>query len=138
MAILITTGEIKDSYEILDAIFALDFHKESFLGGGADPAKAFDKVKDKLRTVCKNMGGDAVINCQFQYRVASTQDLSNALFGGSKQVMEIFAYGTAVKLISSQSKGGSFSGTAKKISCAKCHTEIPAEAGFCPECGAKV
>jgi len=137
MAILVTTGDVKETYEILDAIFALDFHKESWFGGGADPAKAFDKVKEKLRTVCKNMGGDAVINCQFQYRVASTQDLSNAIFGGAKQVMEIFAYGTAVKFISSQ-RGGLSGGTGKKINCVKCHIEIPAEAGFCPECGAKV
>jgi len=132
MAILITTGDIKESYEILDAIFALDFHKESFFGGNADPAKAFDKVKEKLRAVCKNMGGDAIVNSQFEYRVAAAE----GLFGGAKQVIEIFAYGTAVKITSTQ-KSGSL-GSAKKISCAKCHTEIPAEAGFCPECGTKV
>jgi len=133
MAILITTGDIKEPYEILDAIFALDFHKESFFGGSADPAKAFDKVKDKLRVVCKNMGGDAIVNSQFEYRVASAE----GLFGGAKQVIEIFAYGTAVKITSTQ-KSGSLGGVNKKVNCAKCHTEIPAEAGFCPECGTKI
>ena len=39
------------------------------------------------------MGGHAVINCQFEYRVAVSQGLM-----GSKQVIEIFAYGTAVRL----------------------------------------
>lgn len=39
------------------------------------------------------MGADAVICCQFEYRVAVGQGLF-----GSKQAIEIFAYGTAVKL----------------------------------------
>lgn len=137
MAILVATGSVNEPYEILDAVFAIDFHKESFFGGGTSATIAFDKVKEKLRTVCKNMGGDAVINCQFQYRECSTKDLSNVLFGGAKAVMEIFAYGTAVKLTSSQ-KGGSSGSAGKKINCAKCRIEIPAEAGFCPECGTKV
>ena len=47
MAITITTGDIKEPYEIMDAIFALDFHKEGFLTG-AKPEQAFDNVKTKL------------------------------------------------------------------------------------------
>lgn len=90
--ILITTGDIKDDYEIIDAVFALDSCKEGFFKG-ADPNKAFDKVKDGLRNKASELGGHAVINCQFEYRVALSQG-----FGGSKQVIEIFAYGTAVRL----------------------------------------
>lgn len=90
--ILITTGDIKEDYEIIDAIFALDSCKEGFLTG-ADPNKAFEKVKECLRTKAEELGGHAVINCQFEYRVALSQGLT-----GSKQVIEIFAYGTAVRL----------------------------------------
>ncbi len=90
--ILITTGDIKDDYEIIDAVFALDSCKEGFFKG-ADPNKAFDKVKDGLRKKASELGGHAVINCQFEYRVAVSQG-----FSGSKQVIEIFAYGTAVRL----------------------------------------
>lgn len=90
--ILITTGDIKEDYEIIDAIFALDSCTEGVFKG-ADPNKAFDKVKDGLRKKAKDLGGHAVINCQFEYRVAVSQGLM-----GSKQVIEIFAYGTAVRL----------------------------------------
>jgi len=90
--ILITTGDIKEDYEIIDAVFALDSCKEGVFKG-ADPNKAFDKVKDGLREKAKELGGHAVINCEFEYRVAVSQG-----FGGSKQVIEIFAYGTAVRL----------------------------------------
>lgn len=90
--ILITTGDIKEDYEIIDAVFALDSCQEGIFKN-ADPNKAFDKVKDGLRKKAEELGGHAVINCQFEYRVAVTQG-----FGGSKQVIEIFAYGTAVRL----------------------------------------
>lgn len=90
--ILITTGDIKEDYEIIDAIFALDSCTEGVFKG-ADPNKAFDKVKNVLRKKANDLGGHAVINCQFEYRVAVSQGLI-----GSKQVIEIFAYGTAVRL----------------------------------------
>ena len=90
--IIISTGDIHDDYETIDAIFALDSCKESFFNS-ADPNKAFDKVKIALRKKCYELGGQAVINCQFEYRVALSQGLI-----GSKQVIEIFAYGTAVKI----------------------------------------
>ena len=73
-------------------LFPIDSCKET-LFKGADPNKAFDKVKDGLRQKAKELGGQAVINCQFEYRIA----VANG-FGGSKQVIEIFAYGTAVRL----------------------------------------
>jgi len=90
--ILITTGDIKEDYEVIDAVFALDSCQEGFFKS-ADPNKAFEKVKDGLRQKAKELGGHAVINCQFEYRVAVAQG-----FTGSKQVIEIFAYGTAVRL----------------------------------------
>jgi len=90
--ILITTGDINEDYEIIDAIFALDSCQETFFTS-ADPNKAFDKVKDALRKKCYDLGGHAVINCQFEYRVAVHQGMIS-----NKQVVEIFAYGTAVRL----------------------------------------
>jgi len=50
-------------------------------------------VKDALEKECKKLGGNAVINCQFEYRNA----LEAKLIGKDYQVLEIFAYGTAVK-----------------------------------------
>lgn len=85
---ILTTGDVKWQYEIIDTIFAIDSHKDGFWGTGADPNKAFAAVKEKLRQTCQKLGGKAVINCQFEYR--------NAM-DGKKQVIEIFAYGTAIK-----------------------------------------
>lgn len=91
--ILITTGDIHEDYEIIDAVFALDSSQEA-LFKSADPNKAFDKVKNGLRRKAEELGGHAVINCQFEYRIAA----SPGAFGTTKQVIEIFAYGTAVRL----------------------------------------
>lgn len=108
MSVVISTGDIKEPYRILDAIFAFDSHSGGFFSG-ANPEKAFDKVKTKLRQICKEIGGDAVINCIFEYRVAletTTGGAAASLFGKAlganisdkSQTIEIFAYGTAVKL----------------------------------------
>ena len=90
---IIATGDIKQNYSIIDTIFAMDSHKEGFLSG-TDPNKAFEGVKNQLSKKCKALGGDAVINCQFEYRVAVGDGLVS-----KKQVIEIFAYGTVVKLL---------------------------------------
>lgn len=89
--VLISTGDLKEDYEIVDAIFAFDSSSQT-LFKGADPNKAFDKVKDALRAKATQLGCHAVINCEFEYRVAVSQG-----FGGG-QIVEIFAYGTAVRL----------------------------------------
>lgn len=133
MSIMITTGDIRDQYEILDAIFAMDFHKEGFLSS-ADPEKAFDKVKADLKSKCQNIGGDAVVNCQFQYRVS----VGTGMLGGAKQVIEIFAYGTAVRIIRNQKIISTKPSLMTEKKCSQCQNEIPLEAAFCPECGTKL
>ena len=89
---LITTGPINCSYTIIDTIFAVDSNKQGFWSG-VDPNKAFEGVKQQLAAKCKALGGDAVISCQFEYRNATADGVLS-----KKQVIEIFAYGTAVKL----------------------------------------
>lgn len=93
--ILITTGSLDEQveYEIIDAIFAIGSTTQGFFSG-LDPNKAFEGVKDELRKRCAALGGQAVVNCQFQYRVA----LADGAFGSKKQVIELFAYGTAVRI----------------------------------------
>lgn len=93
MAIFTSTSDSQKSYEVIDTVFALDSHKAGFFSN-ADPNKAFDGVKQQLILKCENLGGDAVVSCQFEYRNA----LADGLLG-KKQVIEIFAYGTAVKFI---------------------------------------
>jgi hypothetical protein len=93
--IKVSTSSINQQYEVVDIIFAFDSHKEGFLENGADPTKAFVKVVNRLRSICADLGGDAVINCQFDYRYA----VGSSLVGNAKQVIEIYAYGTAVKYL---------------------------------------
>ena len=93
--IKVSTSSINQNFEVVDIIFAFDSHKEGFLEAGADPTKAFVKVVNRLRSICVDLGGDAVINCQFDYRYA----VGSSLVGNAKQVVEIYAYGTAVKFI---------------------------------------
>lgn len=91
--VIISTGDIRQNYQILDVVFAMDSHKEGFLSA-ADPNKAFEGVKKQLEAKCLALNGNAVINCEFEYRVAVGDG-----FVGKKQVMEIFAYGTIVRFI---------------------------------------
>lgn len=91
MDIKITTTDLKQEYEIVQAIFALDSHAGGFLSG-VDPDKAFSGVKEQLKNQAKKLGCNAVIGCQFEYRNALADG-----FVGKKQAIEIFAYGTAVK-----------------------------------------
>lgn len=91
MTIKISTTDIEQDYEILDAVFALDSSTAKIFSS-ANPGAAFQGVNKQLREVCSSLGGDAVIGCQFEYRNA----LADGIFG-KKQSIEIFAYGTAVK-----------------------------------------
>ncbi len=93
--IRVLTGDHPKPYEVIDSVFAIDSATEA-LFQGLDPGAAFDGVKQQLRVNCSELGGDAVINCSFEYR--------NVLAGGAlgkKQGLEIFAYGTAIRLVKS-------------------------------------
>tara|TARA_Y100001978_G_C23447703_1_gene316149 strand:+ start:55 stop:333 length:279 start_codon:yes stop_codon:yes gene_type:complete len=84
--VIISTGSLNYQYVVLDCIFAFD-HAE--LSAGIDPQ--FEGVKQKLKDLCMELGGDAVINTNFQYNSAHTDGLF-----GAKQIIEIFAYGTVI------------------------------------------
>ena len=91
-----STSVIQEKYKVIDIIFAFDSHEPGafsslFGSGGAKPGSAFDRVTDRLRNACFDLGGDAVISCQFEYRFTSTSG-----FFGTKPMVEIYAYGTAV------------------------------------------
>ena len=85
---IFSTGDLKQNYSIIDIIFTYGSTKEGFFGG-TNTNKAFEDVKAELSKKCEAIGGDAVINCRFEHRVA---------VDGRKQVFELFAYGTAVKI----------------------------------------
>ena len=91
--VMVITGALNMNYQIIDSVFAMDSHAEGFLSV-ADPGKAFAGVRSQLRAKAVELGGNAVINCAFEYRVSVGQGML-----GAKQVMEIFAYGTVVRTV---------------------------------------
>ena len=89
---IISTTNINDKYEVIDTVFVLQSESaEDFLSGGIDTDAAFDGVKSLLSDKAQELGADAIIGCDFEQRIAN-----DAL---GTQVLEIFAFGTAVKII---------------------------------------
>ena len=107
--VIISTGDVKKDYEVLDTICALGQSEAGLLftsdyaidhadeivddelvdavSNALAPDNAFKEAKSELISKCKILGGNAVIFCQFEYRIT-----------GSKPGVEIFAYGTAVRM----------------------------------------
>jgi len=90
--IIISTGDINSKYSIIDTIMVFDNDVAGIIEG-VNPQDAFELVKEHMRAVAVDKGGNAVINCQFQFRFAATPGLL-----GYSQVFEIYAYGTLVRI----------------------------------------
>lgn len=88
----ITTTSINKDHEVIDAIFHLhSAGAGGFLGsGGIDMEGAFNDAKAALAKIARDRGGNGVIGCDFEIRIAN-----DAL---GKQVLEIFCFGTVVKI----------------------------------------
>ena len=67
--IIISTGDINEKYKILDTIMVLGSDVAGWIKG-ANPNQAFEMVKEQMRSIAVEKGGNAVINCQFQFRYA--------------------------------------------------------------------
>lgn len=91
---LISTTSICERYRVIDTVMLLDQYKPGgFLGsGGFDLDKLFEGTKIKLEQKAKALGGNAVIGCDFEFRMAVGQ------MGGG-QVFEVFCFGTVVEVL---------------------------------------
>jgi hypothetical protein len=94
----VTTRDIDKEYEILKIIFELGQDDGGLLGGllgiGGSPEEAFEKAETQLKIKAANLDCDYVINTVFNQRIAVG---AKSVAGGYNQVIEVFAYGTAVK-----------------------------------------
>ena len=90
--IIISTGDINSKYSIIDTIMVFDNDVAGIIKV-VKPQDAFESVKEHMRAVAVDKGGNAVINCQFQFRFAATPGVL-----GYSQVFEIYAYGTLVRI----------------------------------------
>lgn len=89
--IIITTGPPPFEYDIVDTIFVLDTLDKKALSNSS-PSAVFEGAKVQLKQRAASLGGDAIINCQFDYRISA----GHGIFGVIHD-LEIFAYGTLVK-----------------------------------------
>lgn len=89
--VILSTGPLPGPFTVVDTVFAMD-SSAAGLFFGADPNAAFEGVKEALKGRARELDGDAVVNCLFEYRSAVTDG-----FLGPKGVIEIFAYGTVIK-----------------------------------------
>ena len=87
---ILSTGDIKGNYEIIDLVFAYGDSTAEGCFGSCTPPQAYEKASQLLAQSATGKGANAVINIRFDFRVA--QNFRN------KQVFEVFAYGTAVKV----------------------------------------
>jgi len=96
-SVKITTGGIDKDYEILKIVFQLGSDEGGMfgqlLGTGGSPEAAFNHAETQLKIKAAELGCDYVINAVFNQRIA----VSKSAIGGANQVIEVFAYGTAVK-----------------------------------------
>ncbi len=88
--VVVITSGLSVPFSPIDSVTAIASQDAGF--GGHDLDGIFRKVKNKLRQQCLDLAGDAVINCHFSERSAVSKGLV------ATQVIEIWAYGTVVKL----------------------------------------
>lgn len=89
---LLSTGDIKDNYQVIDLVFASGNSTESFLKN-CNPMQAYQKVSQLLAQTAADAGADAVIHIRFDLRVTTTSGVFSP-----NQAFEVYGYGTAVKL----------------------------------------
>ena len=92
---IISTTNINKEYEIIDTVFVIHVEEAGgmFGGGGIDSDKGFDTVKGLLSAKASELGADAIIGCDFEHTISKPDSLTV-----KKNVLTIFAFGTAVKL----------------------------------------
>jgi len=85
MDILISTGDIKQNYELVDIVFACQSVRSYWTrSGGRETLKFLPELNEKLKQEAKNKGCDAVIWVDYD-------------FDRERDVQVITAYGTGVK-----------------------------------------
>jgi hypothetical protein len=92
--IKVSTSSICKKFEVIECVWGFDVSEDKdvwFSSVSASQGKAFTKVLRDLQEKCFDLRGDAVINCQFDYRYLTNEK--------GKQRVEVYAYGTVVSFI---------------------------------------
>lgn len=84
--IKVSTSSVCKKFEVIECIWGFEVSEEGWFTN-ASQGKAFTKVLRDLQEKCFDLGGHAVINCQFDYRYLDIK---------GKLRVEVYAYGTVI------------------------------------------
>ena len=104
---MVSTGDINKKYKIIGIVGSNINNQEAATeaggcGGCGGPVstevsisteQTYEKAAETLLELAKQKGGDAIIYATFEYRIAVS-----GTGNFTKQVKELFCYGTAVKI----------------------------------------
>jgi len=85
-------GNINHPYQSLGVVMAVIARQEGW-GGGLPVAQAFKDATDDIKRQAASKGANGLIHISYMHRVSASQGC-----GGSKSNIEVYAWGTAVKL----------------------------------------
>ena len=82
--VYVSAGEIPNQYAVIGLVFGF--------GSNDKPTNAYLLATDSLKQAALQAGGNSLLHVSFQNRVALGKDC----FGQATQILEVFAWGTAV------------------------------------------
>lgn len=85
MSIPVLTGAISGKWEPIDSVLGIGSSRSSW-GSSPNIDEAFDECKNVLRLRAESLGGDAVINVDYEIR-------------NFDKGIEVIAFGTAIKVV---------------------------------------
>lgn len=92
--VLTSAGNLNQPFESLGVVLAVVSRQESGCGGGLPVGQALIDATDDLRRQAHDKGADGVIHISYMHRVSSS-----AGCGGSTSHFEVYAWGTAIRLL---------------------------------------
>ncbi len=109
---LVSSGDIRQSYEVLGLVTAYASNEQSF-AGSISGEEAYKRAIERLRDAAAREGADALIYVNLH----GNMGIKRALVG-EVQMYEVFAWGTAVRL----------------LRCPVCRKDIDPDTKICPHC----
>ncbi|MGE6698101.1 heavy metal-binding domain-containing protein [Hyphomonas sp. NPDC076900] len=95
---LMAAGDIHDRYEVIGLVFGVASRTPESKGCSAPVlglGQTYEDAAAQLRTTAQARGADAVIHVGFEHRYST----ANTGCGGPTVAFEVYAWGTAVKLV---------------------------------------
>jgi Putative heavy-metal-binding len=86
-------GNVNQPYESLGVVLAVVSRQQSGCGGGLPVGQALKDATDELKRQAATRGANGLIHISFMHRVTTSPGC-----GGASTNIEVYAWGTAVKL----------------------------------------